>query len=371
MYREIENKLSSLEEPTAFQTKTFDEALLENIELAKNILSTKDTEWFPLESDPYMKKLRVATLRQMFNQEDKKETIKQELVTVATSVDLDHLGTKEHIFRDAGEYPYINFEFTLLSPSSSDIVIPAGLILNSDDDKYKSHTVEDVIIPANSLSAIVKVELEDYIAQSDIKTEQLITELTFAVDIKQLDIFSNGATAESDDRYRSRIIKANDRKSTAGSEDSYKFFVYNSDSRINDVKVISEKVLCVDIYIASFDNNIDELMINRVFEAVNSKKVRPLGDKVSVYPAVKKVVDITATIEVFDLLKQSEIKTNIEANFKDSFFIAQNFIMSDFIRKCHIDGVYRVKSEFQDVIVSNKEIITMGTLELNFMEAVL
>lgn len=366
MYRDLENKLSSLSEPTAFDTKTFDENLAVNIKLAKEVLGE---DWLPLESDPYMKKLRVATLRQMFNQEDKKETVKQVLLTTATKNDLDLLGIGEHILRDEGEYPNCDFEFTLLSLSDEDLTIPAGAVLSSDDDKYKAHVIDDVIIQAGELKTIVKVELEDYVSQSEAKTEVLVTELSFGVEIKQLDIFKNGAGAESDDRYRLRIIKANDTKSTAGAEDSYKWFTYGADSRIDDVKILSEKVLCVDIYIASFNSEVDELMVERVYNSCSTKKVRPLGDKVSVYPAIKKVVDITATIEVFDLLKQSEIKDSIEANFKDSFFIGQNFIKSDFIRKCHLDGVYRVNSGFEDVITNDKEIVTIGSINLTFKEA--
>lgn len=371
MYKEIELKLSSLKEPTAFNTKTFDELLAENVALAKKILSTDETEWMPLESDPYMKKLRVATLRQIHNQEDKKETVRQALITTATKEDLDHLGARENVFRDDGEYPYTNFRLTLLTQATTDLTIPHGTILTSDDDKHSSVLSEDVVIKAGELTGTGKVELQEFISQSEVKTENVVTELTFAFEVKQLGIFSNGRAVESDDRYRLRIIKENDRKSTAGAEDSYKYFAFSADSRIDDIKIVSEKVLCVDLYLASFDHEIDELMINKVTEAVSSKKVRPLNDKVSVKPAIKKIVNITATIEVFDLLRQTEIKKNIEANFKNSFFIAQNFTKSDYIRKCHIDGVYRVNTDFEDVITNDKEIIEIGSYNLNFVEAVL
>ena len=193
MYKNLEKKLSLLPEPTPFKIKTFDELLAENIADAKTILSTDESEWLPLESDPYMKKLRVLTLRQTHNIIDKKETFRQLLITTATGVDLDHLGAGEYVFRDSGEYPYTNFEFKLLVANDEDITIPANLLLNSGDDVYKAHVVSDVLIPAGDLTAIVKVELEQFIVQSDVKTENLVTELTYALSIKQLDIFSNGA----------------------------------------------------------------------------------------------------------------------------------------------------------------------------------
>jgi len=368
MYNDLENKISSLQEPTAFKIKTFDELLAENVALAKEELSTNETEWLPLESDPYMKKLRVLTLRQMINQNDKKETVKQLLITTATGADLDHLGSQENVFRDEGEYPYANFEFTLLTPSDVDLTIPAGVILNSDDDKYKAHTVDDVTIFAGNDVAIVKVELEQYVSESDVKTENLVTELTYAVKVKQLNIFSNGTGLESDDRYRLRIISSADRYSTAGAEEAYIYHVVSADSRIDDIVVLDEKVLDVNIYLASFEG-VDALMINRVYEACTAKYVRPINDNVIVKPAEIVSLNLTATIEVFDLLKQSEIDTNIRANFNNSFFIGQNLVASDFIRKCHIDGVYRVYSDFEDVILNDKQIIVIESLTLNFREA--
>ena len=369
MYEDLSKKISSLQEPTAFKIKTFDELLAENVALAKTVLSTDETEWLPLESDPYMKKLRVLTLRQIHNQNDKRETVKQLLVTTATGVDLDHIGAEFGVFRDSGEYPYTNFEFKLLVTSDEDITIPAGLILNSDDDLYKAHTVDDVTIFAGNLVAIVKVELEQYVLQSEIETENLVTELTYALEIKQLDIFSNGAVAEDDDRYRLRIIASNARYSTAGSIEAYKYFAFSADSRIDDVSIPDDnEALNVDIYLASFDI-VDETMINKVYEACNARYTRPLNDNLSVKPTEIISLDLTAEIEVFDLLKQSELDAEIRANFENSFFIGQNFVESDFIRKCHINGVYRVYSDFNDVMATDKQIIKVNSLTLNFKEA--
>ena len=132
--------------------------------------------------------------------------------------------------------------------------------------------------------------------------------------------------------------------------------------------MLSENVLEVNVYLASF-SGVDDLMIRRVEDALNKRYVRPLGDKVIVKPA--KIVEITikADIELFDLLQQKEIDRQIKENFKDTFFIGQDFVKSDFIRKCHIDGVYRVNSDFEDVIVSDKEVIQIKGFELNYMEA--
>jgi phage-related baseplate assembly protein len=370
MYRVLEKKLSLLKEPTNIQNKTFNELLEINIADAKTILSTKDIEWLPLESDPYMKKIRILTLRQLHNQAGFNMGIIAQLTTIAKGTDLDHLGAGENIFRDLGEYPYTNFSFKLLAPAGTDKVIPKGLILNSDDDNHKAIVSDEVIIKAGEIEAIVKVELQEYIYQSDVKTENLITDLTYALEIKQLNIFSNGATAEDDNRYRLRIISASDRYSTAGSVEAYKFFAYSSDSRIDDISIPDDnEVLEVNIYLASFDDVVDEAMCQRVYEACNYKYTRPIGDKVIVKPAENIVVDITGTIELIDLLKQSEIDTQIKANLNTSFFIGQDFIKSDFIARCHIGGVYKVDIDFIEKIATSKQIIKIGQININYIQA--
>ena len=366
MYENIEKQLSSLQDPLAFDITSFDELLNENITLAKDVLGL---DWLPLESDPYMKKLRVLTLRQMHNQADKKETVKQLLVTTATGADLDNFGASVGIFRDDGEHPYTDFEFKLLAQSDNDVVIPRGLILNDLKDNHRATVVEDVIITAGTESGIAKVELLEFVQQSNVKCENIVTELTFGVEVKQLGMFDNGTSLESDDRYRLRIIASNNRYSVAGPTEAYKYFVYSSDARIDDVSIPDDnEVLHIDIYIASF-SGVDDVMIQRADGACSDKYTRPIGDKVSVKPAEIISLDIDVKIELFDLLKQSDIEKRIRDNFLNSFFIGQNFVRSDLIRKCHIDGVYRVSSDFEDVIVNNKQIIKISSLNLDFVEA--
>lgn len=371
MYRDLEIKLSLLQEPTAIQVKTFDELFNENITEAKAILSTDLIEWLPLESDPYTKNIRVLTLRQMHNQTDLNLTVKSLLLTTATNTDLDNLGAGLKIFRDAGEYPYTNFEFSLLGPSSNDIVIPKGLVLNSDDDKNKAFTKYEATIKAGELKTTVIVELEQYINESEVKTENLITDLTYAVEIKQLDIFKNGSVAENDERYRLRLIASNDKYNTAGSAGAYEFYTYTADSRIDDVSIPDDnEPLEVNIYIASF-TGVDDAMIERVYNICNEKYTRPLGDDLNVYPAEIIEVNLIGDIELLDLLKQDEIDAQIKANFNNSLFIGQDFMKLDFYRKCGVTGIYDIKSSFTDVLANDKQIIKIISINFNYTQAIL
>ncbi|HIP21303.1 MAG TPA: hypothetical protein EYG70_09295, partial [Sulfurimonas sp.] len=161
------DRLSSLPEPTAFNIKTYDELLDENVALAKEVLGD---EWIQLESDPYMRLIRVLTLRQLHNQIDKKETVKQSLIATATGADLDVLGAGVGVFRDSGEFPYAKFLFKLLSSTANKRVIPAGTVLSDDDNTVTARVVKDVTIPAGEIEAIGVVELEEFVKESEIET---------------------------------------------------------------------------------------------------------------------------------------------------------------------------------------------------------
>ena len=364
MFKDLETTLLKLPTPSVVEEKTFDELLAENIDALKVFLGD---EYKPLESDPFMKKLRVLTLRQLHNQADKNKTIKQLLVTTATGDNLDHLGAGVGVLRDDGEYPYATVSFSLSSELDETVVIPSGTVLSSDDDK-KSVLKDDVVIERGSLTALGKVFLQEYIKESDTKTENIITDLPFLLEVKQLENFSNGKEQESDDRYRYRIVLSYLAFNTTGAEDAYKYHTYSADSRIDDVVVLDEVLLEVHIYIASFLYEVDDVMIQRVYDNTASKDKRPLGDKVVVKPAKKVELDLEATIEVFDLLKSGEIEKKIRQNFTNSFLIGEDFVRSDFDKKCHVDGVYRVVSNFEDVVVDKKEIIKINSLKLDFKE---
>jgi phage-related baseplate assembly protein len=356
-------KLGNLPLPTIVEENDFETLFIENIEEAKKVLGEN---WQPLESDPYTQNIRLLTLRQMHNQAGLNHTIKQMLVTLATGVDLDYLGLERGIIRDEGEYPYADFEFTLYTALDYNVTIPKGTLLNDVTDSIHAYTSSDAVILEGELSVVVRVELEIFSFSSDLKTENIVTSLPFAPTVKQLESYSDGAALEDDERYRMRIILSR-KFSTAGSADAYRYFALSADARIADVFITSEASLEVHIYLAS-DVDIDDLMIERVYTICNAKSVRPLSDKVVVSTALVRELSISITITVFDLLKSGEIEEKIRNSFKYGFALGQDLVKSEILRKCHLNGVYKVESDFVDVVVEQKEIIKIISLTLAFEE---
>jgi phage-related baseplate assembly protein len=363
---ELEKRLETLPTPTIIKIDDFEKHLAENIILAKEVLGT---DWQPLEADPYMKKLRILTLRQLHNRADKNETIKQLLITTATGINLDHLGTQKDVLRDLGEKPRALVKFSLSREMPFDVIVPADTMLNNSQmvtvtELFTAKVTEDTVIKKGELDCTVSIELDAYIEQSDIKCEEIVTTIPYVAKAEQLSRFENGFALESDERYRYRIIKSNAKYSTAGCEDAYEFYTRMADSRIDDV-VISASDGVVSIVVHSFSST-DQAMIERVTKSVNAKSVRPISDSPIVKIAEKIEVILDVNIELYDLTEQTITEQRIKANFDKSFHIGQDLVLSDVLRKCHLENVYRVNTSFTDVLANKEQVINIVEINLSF-----
>ena len=84
MYSDVLEQLARLPLPTAVTNADAKELLEKNVTDAKKVLGDG---WIPLESDPYVKNLKILTLRQLHNQEEKNITVRKILLTVATGIE--------------------------------------------------------------------------------------------------------------------------------------------------------------------------------------------------------------------------------------------------------------------------------------------
>ena len=141
----------------------------------------------------------------------------------------------------------------------------------------------------------------------------------------------------------------------------------SSDERVDDVSVVSPSPGVVNVYLASADG-VDEQMIDRVEVALNHEKVRPLTDTVNVTAANPVNIIINASITVFDLSRAVNIESTIRTNLNRRFRIKQNLTLSDIIRSCHVDGVYKVviNEPTSDVVATAADVIIINEVQLSF-----
>jgi len=361
----IEDRLKNLPKPTIVIEKSFNDFLSENIEILKTIIPN----YQPLESDRYMKLIRVLSLKETQNQIDRNDVIEQLLIATAIGSNLDNIGARFDVFRLQGSKPYAMYEISISTKLSKNVTLPKGLTLTDEAGLFKSFLLSDSIIPAGDEKVSLIFELDTYIDTTDIKTEIITTPLPFVVEAKSLEDFSNGSLAETDERYRLRIVESLGKYSTAGSVGSYVYWTKTADNRIDDVSVLGKKgTLEVNVYLAS-KSGVDGIMIDRVETALSSEKVRPLGDEVAVYEAEVLEVTLDVIVHTFDLMNMTDITNQINKNFDDyRFFIGQHLTRTDVIKNLQVTGVYKIEVAFEDIKTTTMQIIKIKDIKLNFVK---
>jgi phage-related baseplate assembly protein len=339
------------------------------IDLAK----AKGIEYIPSESDDIMTVIEAFSYEDMLLRTRINNAVKSGLLAFAKGSDLDHLGASRYgVLRLKGAKPYAGFTFTLSTPLAYDVTIPAGLVL-SDTKGATALLLDDVVIVAESLSVDGSVELQQFVEQSSVKTETIVTPLPYVLTPKQNENFHDGANVEDDERYRERIWLSRERKSTAGSAQMYEYFAKSADVRIVDVAIVNDVAGVVKIYLLSVDGAADSVMIERVDAALNKESVRPLTDKVEVYSATIIEVAITADIVLYDMTYEQNVRALIEEK------IAQNTRI--FGRDLSIAKIYgllesemvkdiTLKAPTATIVCEANEIVDVTTLTLNFNGAV-
>ena len=178
---------------------------------------------------------------------------------------------------------------------------------------------------------------------------------------------------EDDIAFLFRILASLDGYSTAGSLESYEFHARSVSAVIDDVKAVSPIKGVIDVFIASYDEEITDALVEKVTTAVNVKKVRPATDEVYVKVATVKPVVISGTVELFDINSEEAVKAAIAKNFDAYFKVRQALPYSDVITKLKVDGVYDVAptSPTQNIYCADGERIVIDTSGLVFTQAVL
>lgn len=300
-----------------------------------------------LESDPFKAVLEALAYREMIIRARINESIKATYLHYASGSDLDNVVANGYLItRLQGVKPTAKVEFELNTLLNYDVIIPKGAIFSNEKAEI-AVLKEDVIIKKDTAKAEGILELDEFVQSKDTKTEFLQTPLPFVAKIKQLSVFSGGASEESDEALRERAIMSVHRFSTAGSEKGYIYHALSASAKVASIKALNNGAGKVRVIIKSEDEN----TIEEVQKYLSADEVRPLTDEASVELAKKREFIIEAKLLLLELSRANEISEKINALQKD-FDLSVDLALG-FIYKClHQDGVY--KSE----ILSIKERIT-------------
>lgn len=239
-------------------------------------------------SDPEM--LVMRAFAQLFVQQRVliNQVAKGELLRYARGVILDYLG-EPNTPRLQAEPAVTTERFTLSIPLVTPQIIPAGTRIAPDgaEGTIMFATREAVTIPAGNTTVDVLIEcLTPGVIGNGFLPGQLTTlidPLPFVASVTNLTTTAGGADTEDDDSYRERIRMAPESFSTAGPEQGYIYWAKTASAAIVDVAAITEKPGEVTI-LPLLEGGIipTQEILDAVTEKVNSRKIRPLTDKVTV-----------------------------------------------------------------------------------------
>ena len=231
----------------------------------------------------------VAFVVQMCNMIN--DACKQKMLDYARDEVLDALGARTNTLRIQPKYAETTIRFGLNSIIRNNIVIPKGTRVTPDNNVYFATTEAAVIhagetfvdVPAKAMESGEKYN--GYLAGSICQLVDLIPYIDTVSNISATDGGDDGEpyNDEGNAKYRERIRLSVSKITTAGPEESYRFYALSADASIADVSITSPNPGEVKIVPICQGGTIPTF---EILEAVNNicsaDDIRPMTDKVIV-----------------------------------------------------------------------------------------
>lgn len=212
---------------------------------------------------------------------------RQNLLAYAVGEHLDYIGMMVDTSRLGPSHAGCIQEFWLKEALGFDVSIPAATRVTTADGRARFATVALAVIPAGELSARVSIRaLEPGAAYNGLlpgQINQLVDPVAYVSATSNVTQTLQGADAESDDRYRTRIQQAPEAFSCAGPVGAYRFHALAAHPDIAEVSIWTPVPGTVDVRPVLAGGELpDEEVLAKVRAALNADDVRPLTDTVTV-----------------------------------------------------------------------------------------
>lgn len=189
----------------------------------------------------------VAVFVALYNKLD--DVGRQTLLRYARGEVLDAIGERLGVKRLEGDTAKTVMRFSLSTPRETNIIIPKWTKVTPDGENYFA-TDEIAVLQAGTYSVEIPtsavgngVKFNGYAAGTITTLVDLIPYIESVTNLTETAGGDDGEpyTTEGDNRLRERIRLAPAKRSTAGPEQAYIYWVMTADSSIVDAKAVSEK----------------------------------------------------------------------------------------------------------------------------------
>lgn len=309
------------------------------------------------------------------------DTALNNLVEFSIAPYIDYLGALVGVTRQPAQGARALFTANLVTGHSG-VTIPAGTRFQSVDGMAIFQTQIDYSAPVgvfviNNIEGVCQALDTSGNGYGVGTITNILDPLPFLTSVSNTTVSGGGSGIESDNQLRERIRLAPNQYSTAGSKDSYKFHALSASPVIIDVAVVGPpQVNPGEVHLFPLmDGGVvtPAPILNLVYNAVNSDKVRPLTDTVVVTSPQPKPYNLTVNVILYDTADVNSTMSEITNRAND--FVAglekrlgRDVTDSQIMAALSMPEVYDIDlAGFSNVIVSPTEFAKIGTLTVNYM----
>jgi len=293
----------------------------------------------------------------------------QNLVDFSNAPVLDYLGALLGVQRLAASKATCKVVFTLAG-NTTIVTIPQGTRVSTADGQVVFQTINSASIGAGVPSVVLDVESLNAGSSSNNMAVGTVTVILdpqpFIAIVSNSTASGGGADEESDEELRERIKLAPASFSNAGSRGAYEYFARSASPSIIDVSVLGPNDTPatapgeVEVYPLMEDGSTTpQTVLDLVSAAVNSEKVRPLTDLVTVIAPTRVDYTIVVRLVIFTDAISATVQATVQARLNEFALekrqsLGQDIMRSQIIARCMIEGVYNATVLFPsaDIIIS-------------------
>ena len=330
-------------------------------------------------SDPYRMILYACAVQCYQNKLYIDNAGKMNFIKYAHDNYLDVLGANVGVIRSRGKAATVTLQFFLEEEMNSSITINEGTRVTAGDDVYFAVT-ETVEITAGNLTVNVQAKCTDI---GTIGNGYQISKINTMVDsipyvsVTNTTESANGEDIETDDSLAERIYLAPS-SSSCGTEDSYISNCKESNTNITDVAVSTDTDSTVNVVFMSDGNIPTQQEICALENALYSKDIHPITDKIVVTAPtqVNYAINLTYYINASDSVLASSIQAEV-TNAINTYINWQNekigrdinpsylnmLILSAGAKRCEITSPVYTQLSGKQIANLTSQTVTYGGIE--------
>lgn len=243
-------------------------------------------------TQPESQLLRVMAYRETLLRIAIQEAAKQNLLRYAAFPVIDHIGkllAGSDGARLGAQAATTTLRFSLASPRGVNTLVPSGTRVATRDGRvfYATTTAVYVVAGQTSADALATATTTGAGGNGYVpgQVTTLVDPVPYIVAVTNVTATDGGSAVESDAHYSERLLLAPGASSTAGAEETYRFWALTASALVADVAVLSPTPGAIRVVVLSETGTPSSEILAAVTAILTPTNRRPMSDTVTVVAA--------------------------------------------------------------------------------------